>query len=210
MINEKMNIKCESIFSDDRMHRYLWKRVWDKDKPLAAVIMLNPCMADNIVTDTTTSLVVNNIAKMEYHGGVVILNLFSRLTNKLNFRWNSFDDLNTPDNDYYIKKTADECETVILAWGKAEGTNQRIAARATQVLAMLQGHREKLFVITDGTRSGLHPLTPCLRNQWRLEPFREAEKAVAQEASTQEGESQGPAEQEQASQETAAEEPANE
>ena len=54
MITEKDTIKCESIFNDERTHRYLWKRVWDKDKPIISVIMLNPSQSDNIITDTTT------------------------------------------------------------------------------------------------------------------------------------------------------------
>ena len=47
--------------------------------------MLNPCHADNIVTDTTTALVVNNVAKLKKFGGVEILNLYSLLTPKLTF-----------------------------------------------------------------------------------------------------------------------------
>jgi hypothetical protein len=65
MNTEKTIIKCESIFNDDHTHRFSWKRVWNKDKPLAAVIMLNPCLSDNIITDTTTTLVVNNIARLD-------------------------------------------------------------------------------------------------------------------------------------------------
>lgn len=171
MINEKMTIKCEAVFSDDHMHRVLWQRVWSKDKPLVAVLALNPALSDNLVTDTTTSLIVNNVAKLEKYGGVVVINLFSRLTNKLNFRWNSDDDLNTPDNDEYIRKAAENCEVVILAWGKASDTNQRIAARAEHVVAMLGNVQEKLMVISDGERSGLHPLTPSIRSRWILKPF---------------------------------------
>ena len=92
MITEKDTIRCEALFSEDRLHRYLWKRVWNRDKPLAAVIMLNPCMADTLTMDTTTFLVVNNIARLDLYGGVMIVNLFSRLTGKLNFRWNSDED----------------------------------------------------------------------------------------------------------------------
>ena len=68
MLTEKDTIKCESVFNEDRTHRYMWKRVWDKDKPLMGVIMLNPCHADNIITDTTTALVVNNVARLEEYG----------------------------------------------------------------------------------------------------------------------------------------------
>ena len=71
MITEKDTIKCEAVFNEDRTHRYMWKRVWSKDKPMAAVLMLNPCLSDNIVTDTTTALVVNNIARLEKYGGVM-------------------------------------------------------------------------------------------------------------------------------------------
>ena len=186
MITEKDTIRCEAIFDDTHTHRFSWKRVWNKDKPLAAVVMLNPAQSDNYVTDNTTALVINNIARLESFGGVVIVNLYSMLTNKLNFRWHSDEDLNAPENDHYIKKAADECETVILAWGKAADTNQRIAARVSQVLSILRDYQEKLFVISDGTRSGLHPLTPSLRSHWSLEAFQIPEKPVNQEESATE------------------------
>lgn len=184
MITEKETIKCESVFNDTHTHRFSWKRVWNKDKPLAAVLMLNPSQSDNLVMDMTTFLTANNITRLEQFGGVVIANLFSRLTPKLNFQWNSDEDLNEPENDQYIKKIAAECDVVILAWGKASGTNQRIAARAAQVLELLREHSEKLFLISDGQRSGLHPLTPSIRSQWILEVFQYPQEAPAQEQTT--------------------------
>lgn len=184
MITEKDTIKCESVFNDERTHRFMWRRIWNRDKPLAAVVMLNPSQADNLITDNTTSLVVNNVAALEQFGGVVVVNLFSLLTNKLNFRWNSDEDLNDPENDRYIKRAADECSTVILAWGKAADTNQRIAARADQVLDLLQEHESKLFLLSDGERTGLHPLTPALRSQWILEPFKYPAESPVQESVT--------------------------
>lgn len=118
MITEKDTIKCEAVFNDDKSHRLLWKRVWNKDKPMACVIMLNPCLSDNIVTDTTTSLVVNNVARLEEYGGVSIVNLFSLLTPKLQMRWARDIDINDLENDKYIKKAAEEASILILAWGK--------------------------------------------------------------------------------------------
>ena len=175
MITEKDTIRCEAVFNEDRTHRYLWKRVWNKDKPLAAVIMLNPCMADTLTMDTTTFLVVNNVAKLDRFGGVVIVNLFSMLTGKLNFRWNSDEDLNGPENDHYISRAIAESETVILAWGRAQDTNQRVADRVAAVLHLLEGSKGKLCVISDGHRTGIHPLTPSVRSLWVLEPFVEPE-----------------------------------
>lgn len=182
MLIEKDTIKCEAVFNDDRSHRFLWKRVWNKDKPLVTVIMLNPCLSDNIITDTTTTLVTNNIARMERYGGVIVVNLYSLLTNKLNFRWNSDADLSEPENDSYILKAANESEAVILAWGKAADTNLRIADRAEQVLKLLEPCAEKMFLISDGERSGLHPLTPALRSAWQLEAFSLADWRTAQAA----------------------------
>ena len=171
MITEKETIKCEAAFNDAKSHRLLWKRVWNKDKPMACVIMLNPCMSDNIVTDTTTSLVVNNVARLEDYGGVSIVNLFSLLTPKLQMRWARDIDINDPENDKYIKKAAEEASILILAWGKGAELNARITNRAEQVIALLDAHKEKFRVISDGKRKGLHPLTPTVRAQWILESF---------------------------------------
>lgn len=171
MITEKDMIKCEAIFNNDRTHRFLWRRVWSKDKPLACVVMLNPCLADTIITDTTTSLVVNNIARLETYGGVEIVNLYSLLTNKLNFRWNSDEMLNDKENDTYIKKSAEACDTVILAWGTGAACNKRITERISMVMDDMKDYVSKMYVISDGDRRGLHPLTPVVRDKWVLEKY---------------------------------------
>ena len=169
MITEKDTIKCEAVFNDEKTHRFLWKRVWNKDKPLACVIMLNPCLSDNIVTDTTTSLVVNNVAMLGEFGGVSIVNLFSLLTPKLQMRCARDIDINDYGNDTHIKKAADEASIIVLAWGKGAELNARITNRANQVIELLSEHKEKLKVISDGKRQGIHPLTPSCRTQWILE-----------------------------------------
>ena len=138
---------------------------------MACVIMLNPCMSDNIVMDTTTALVVNNIARFEEYGGVMILNLFSKLTTKLNFRWNSDDDLNEPENNGYLQKAAAECDLIVFAWGRGIATNKRILNRANEVVMLLDPFMEKVRIISDGDREGLHPLTPSVRSSWQLVPF---------------------------------------
>ena len=166
MITEKDTIKCEVVYDESKQHRLLWKQVWDVKKPLACVIMINPCQASTVITDTTTYLVVNNIANLGDYGGVTIVNLFSLLTPKLHFTLPMV--LNDKDNDSYIKKAAEEASVVILAWGKGADTNLKIAERARQVVAMLEPQKEKLRVISDGERMGMHPLTPALRSQWLL------------------------------------------
>lgn len=168
MLNEKDTIKCESIFDSERMHRFWWKRVWDAKKPIACVIMLNPCIADNLLMDTTSYLVVNNIANLEDYGGVIIVNLFSRLTSKLNFKWNGVEDYNLPENDNYIMKAAEESDIVVLAWGKGATNKNSIEERAIDVINLLDAHKSKMRVIYDGEKAGIHPLTPSVRNGWQL------------------------------------------
>lgn len=180
MITERETIKCEAVFNDDHTHKFLLKRVWNKNKPLATVIMLNPCDADALLTDTTTYLVINNVARLEEFGGVNIVNLYSIITTKLIFRWNPDDELNLQENDYYIKKAVEESSKVIIAWGRGVDSNKRLSERAMQVLNNLLECKANLFVISDGDRSGLHPLTPSIRNLWVLETLEEASEKQKQ------------------------------
>lgn len=168
MVVDKNTIKCEAIFSDDRTHRFLWRRVWNKELPIVSIIMLNPCLSDNIITDTTTALVVNNVARLGEYGGVDILNLYSKLTPKLKFT-ESDKALNHKENDSYILKSVEASSKTIIAWGKSSNSNARVEERSIQVLNMLKEHQEKLYVISDGIRIGIHPLTPSARREWFLE-----------------------------------------
>ena len=173
MITEKTTIKGDAIFSDDKTHRFLWKRVWDKEKPVACVIMLNPASSTGIKTDLTSQLVLNNISNLEIYGGVIIVNLYSKITTKLNFKCNFPDELNLAENDSYIQKSAEEADVVILAWGKGIDTNKQITARVKEVLELLSAHKDKMKVISDGEKKSLHPLVPSVRAKWLLVDYEE-------------------------------------
>ncbi len=169
MIEKNDVIKNDVIFDDNLTHRMWWKRTWDENKPQACVIMLNPCSSDTIVADTTTTIVVNNIARFEEFGGVTIVNLFSYITTKLDFKDAHDVDFNDYSNDNFIKKAAEEASVVVLAWGKSADTNAKIYHRAEQVLKLLKGQKDKFRVIRAGDRLGIHPLTPQARKEWILE-----------------------------------------
>lgn len=170
MLIEKDTIKAESHFSEDRQHKFLTKRTWNKDKPALAVIMLQSGFSDNLVNDTTTGLVVNSVARLETYGSVHILNLYSKITNHLNFRYNSDEDLSPKENDEYILKSAAECEKIVLAWGRTEDTNMRVAERVLRVIKLLTPYKDKLCCISDGKENFYHPLFPGVRQGWQLEP----------------------------------------
>ena len=172
MISKKENIRCECQYSDDLQHRFTLKRIWNKDKPLACVITIHPNSSDNIHMDMTTFLTINGIVNLEEFGGVILVNLFSLITNKLQMRWARDIDINHPENDNHIKKAAEESSVILLAYGKGVLNNVRILNRVKQLLDVLSNHKEKLMVISDGERSALHPLTPSTRAVvWKLVPF---------------------------------------
>jgi len=65
--------------SYNKKHRYSLKRIWDKDKPKALFIMLNPSLADNYKDDPTIRRLIK-FAKLYGYGGFYVGNLFSYIT----------------------------------------------------------------------------------------------------------------------------------
>ncbi|MBX9604644.1 MAG: DUF1643 domain-containing protein [Gammaproteobacteria bacterium] len=64
-----------TVFSKDRLHRYLWRFDWD-DKPPLVVIGLNPSTADENVTDPTVTRCIR-YAQSWGHGSLWMMNLFA-------------------------------------------------------------------------------------------------------------------------------------
>ena len=168
MNTSKKTISVEAKYSDDNQHRYLLRKVWNKELPEVTVIMINPTCEDELTQDLTSILVQNNVSKYGF-GGVSIVNLYSRITPKIIVRWNSDKELIGDDNDKEILKAAERSETIVIAWGSYGHNNKRVAIRKESVLKMLKKHREKFRCIADDDgRVGLHPLTPSVRSAWKL------------------------------------------
>lgn len=70
-------MRTETVFSDDRLNRYLLRKEWDSKKPRATIIMTNPSAADLLTLDYTTLYILNNffIAKGLGFGYQEILNM---------------------------------------------------------------------------------------------------------------------------------------
>lgn len=168
MKTETTTIKNKAIFSDDGKHRLLFSREWDKNKKSAMIIMINPNSADTLSMDLTTMLVLNNLNKLGF-GSVNIVNLYSRITDKLNLRFNSDEDLLDSENDSIISKYAEQSDVVIIAWGSIGSNSQRVRDRQTELLGILKPYADNLYKIGD---SGYHPLTPAVRNEWELVPYK--------------------------------------
>lgn len=169
MQTEKTTMKCESVYSEDKAHRILLRREWDKMKEAAMVIMINPSETHNVQMDLTAMCVINNLDRLNI-GAVDIFNMYSRMTNKISFRFHDDEELLIPENDEYMKKSAERVNCIILAWGQIGQNNKRVRQRQQEILIQLAPYADKIRIIKDKEgRKGLHPLTPQIRNQWILE-----------------------------------------
>ena len=167
MKTETTTVKSKALFSDDRTHRLLLRKEWDKNKKAAMIIMINPNTADTLNMDLTTMLVINNLNELGF-GAVNIVNLYSRIMNKLSLRFNSNEDLLHPETDTVIEQYAAMSDAVIIAWGSAGNTSQRVRDRKAELLEHLAQYSNKLYKIG---AHGYHPLTPIIRSGWELEPY---------------------------------------
>ncbi|MBR1437113.1 MAG: DUF1643 domain-containing protein [Synergistaceae bacterium] len=171
MLTEKVLLKTETVFSDDRRNRYLLRKEWDAKKPRATIIMTNPSAADLMTMDYTTLYILNNISKLDF-GAVDIVNLSSRITTKLNASEDLGLDIEK-ENAEFIVKSAEKSDKVIIAWGKIGDDNKKVRAVQDKLLAILKPFKDKLFCIASSEEgdSGFHPLAPQIRSQWVLKAF---------------------------------------
>jgi len=168
MITEKTVLRTEAHFSEDKNHRYLLRKEWEKSKDRACVLMINPSSADGIVIDLTTQLVVNNLSKLDY-GSVDILNLYSmvgRLSTKAETEEVKIENLKA------IMSSIDKSTKVILAYGAIGKSNKTVQKRIEEILNTLKSYGDKVFFLSDVEGEKLlHPLVPSVRHKWNLLPY---------------------------------------
>ena len=97
------------------------------------VIMINPNTADTVNFDMTTMLVLNNVSKLGF-GSVNIVNLYSRIMEKLDLRFNGDDELIDDEADEIIQQYAAMSDAIIIAWGTI-GKNTLRVQRAAEIPA---------------------------------------------------------------------------
>ena len=121
--------------------------------------------------DYTTLFTVNALSALDF-GSVSIVNLFSRMTNKLNLSSN-LDDLTCPENHKQILSVAEACDVFILAIGSVTDTYRKVRPYRDKIFQLLAPFQDKVHVIeNEAGQRGLHPLSPSLRNKpWTLVPF---------------------------------------
>ena len=171
MLTEKLTLKTETVFSDDRCNRYLLRKEWDIKKPKATIIMTNPSAADLMTIDYTTLYILNNISKLDF-GSVDIVNLSSKVTTKLNAKLDLDVEIEK-ENAEFILKSAEKSDKIIIAWGKIGENNQRVRMAQDNLLKILQPFKDKLccIAVSENGECGFHPLAPQIRFEWFLREF---------------------------------------
>ena len=167
VIERKGSIRSESVYNEDYTHRYILRKEWDKEKKKAVVIMIQPNTNDPYELDMTTVRVINNLNKIGY-GYADIVNLYSRVSTKLNLKLDEAD-LLREENDGYIIRSCMKSDVVILAWGSIEETSVKVAKRIDDLMVKLEPFKEKLHIICDEKSNvSRQPLAPTVANHWRL------------------------------------------
>lgn len=161
-------LTTQAVFSDDNTKRYLLKKTWDPELPRLTICMLAPSQASGIELDSTTSLVLNNSAKLGF-GSVAIVNLFATLGDFTLSEAEGED----PENLDAILQAVRDADVVIYAPGVGKAKLQAFQERSRQVLEALRPYEKKLKCLTSasGKAKLLHPLCPAVRN-WTIAELR--------------------------------------
>lgn len=160
---KKSIIRTESLYNEDKSHRFSLKKSWDNSKPSACIVMISPSTnADSVCLDMTSMYTINNAYRLGF-GSIEILNLYSKLNS------NPFG--SCPENDERMVESFKKCDKIILAWGKGQ-TSKEVIFRIMEVLKLVEPYKEKAFEIADVTgKKGYHPLASSVRSGWKLSSF---------------------------------------
>ena len=160
------NIQIEIFMSDDKKERYILKKIWDIEKPIATIITLYPSTSDLIINDSTTTFITNNVFKCGF-GGCYSVNLYSKISTGKR----EFGKQDTKVNDNYILKCAKVSDKIIIACGSLPKTNKLVQNRLNSIIELLTKNklRKKILFLTDSNKQdNFHPLAPKVRAKWEF------------------------------------------
>ena len=167
MISEKNKIENECIYNEDKSHRYLLSRLWDKEKPTVMFFTKNSGQADGIYIELTNNIITNNLYRLGY-GGYYAVNLYSAVDR-------SCKDMYDKETDSIIKKYIKLSSEIIIAWGSL--TTNMLKERETAVIDILNKSGKRLLTVCDSNgHKNVHPLTPSVRQGFLLADWNDDSK----------------------------------
>ena len=108
--------KADTIFLEDKVHRYVLTREWDLDKPSIMFIALNPSIGRTKKLTTPTIRRCIGFARQWGFGKLFVANLFSFRATFPKDLFNSHNPVGNK-NDYWLKKLAKDVDKIVLAYG---------------------------------------------------------------------------------------------
>lgn len=107
---------ADATFSACGNYRYALDRIWDRDKPYALFIALNPSTATADQDDATTRKCINYVKAWKEFGGLRLVNLFAYKATLPTEMKAAADPIGRA-NDRWIKRSAAQAGLIIAAWG---------------------------------------------------------------------------------------------
>ncbi|MBZ9621401.1 DUF1643 domain-containing protein [Clostridium sp. FP2] len=141
---QKGTVAMETIFSECGEHRYILKKSFTSDKKelnkgKLIFFLLNPSFADELLMDKANRI-ASNIAIKRNFKELVILNLFSVITENSKYPLERQSKSKYEENDYYIKKELKSGDEIIIGWG----TDKKYIRRKEQVRKIIKNNFKDL------------------------------------------------------------------
>ncbi len=115
MITNRSTIEIESMASADQRCRFTYTKIWERNKPKALFILMNPSKGTELKIDNTI-VNINNYCVDNGFGSFRIVNLFPfRATDPKELVGNT--NIESERNMEVISNSIDEFDVVIIAWG---------------------------------------------------------------------------------------------
>jgi hypothetical protein len=143
----------DALFDPSGDYRYLLRRSWDRNGPLAVFVMLNPSTADAHRDDPTIRRCMG-LARSWGFGRLEVVNLFGFRT-PYPAVLSTVSDPVGPENDAHVLAAVARGETVVAAWGNAGA----VLNRGPAMLPRLSGEARTPLLCLGMTRAG-HPRHP--------------------------------------------------
>lgn len=160
-----MEVERSADLSPCGTYRYTLERWWDREKPAAVFVMLNPSTADAEQDDATIRRCVGFAQRWEL-GGLVVVNLFAlRSTDPAALLTHA--DPVGPGNDAAIVAAAARSPVIVAAWGAHKSIRGN---RDAYVRELVERDGTRQLVCLGKTKDG-HPRHPvrlpaALEPQW--------------------------------------------
>lgn len=115
-------MKRSAEFSRCGEYRYLLWREWDKDKPVAMCIGLNPSTANAEKDDPTITRLIGDLTQLGF-GTLYMCNLYALISSKPARLFEVADALG--NNDEWLTRTSKYVNEIIFCWGAFKNIDYR-------------------------------------------------------------------------------------